>query len=42
VANVLAKLGVHSQLQAVVFASRCGIVDISRGIAADVRAPATR
>jgi DNA-binding NarL/FixJ family response regulator len=40
VANVLAKLGVHSQLQAVVFASRCGIVDVSSGIAADVRAPA--
>ena len=31
VASILAKLGVHSQLQAVVFALRYGVVEIPRG-----------
>jgi DNA-binding NarL/FixJ family response regulator len=32
VANILAKLGVHSQLQALVFALRYDIVEIRRGV----------
>ncbi|MDQ3677749.1 MAG: LuxR C-terminal-related transcriptional regulator [Actinomycetota bacterium] len=28
IANILAKLGVHSQLQALVFAIRYGVVDV--------------
>jgi DNA-binding NarL/FixJ family response regulator len=40
VANILAKLGVHSQLQAVVLAVQCGMVDVTRGRVADVRAAA--
>jgi DNA-binding NarL/FixJ family response regulator len=31
VTNILAKLGVHSQLQALIFALRCGVVEIERG-----------
>jgi DNA-binding NarL/FixJ family response regulator len=30
VANILAKLGVHSQLQALLFALRHGVVDVRR------------